>query len=147
MPDYSPLAKGALRDLLIADTAGVVAALSTYEFTTGTATPAVFTSKTLPDDVDFPAIWINERVSQPWDTRDADGANLQIDVQILGEKSGSDKALENLAWRVREILSNASPALNGYTCHGCLASPPQVTTADDDYPSYVVQCRILMTKN
>jgi hypothetical protein len=128
----------------VADTP-ITAALETYAFTSGNAaTPAVFTGRTLPKDAAYPAIWLNVRSADPWNDRDKHGAILHIDVQILGEKDQSDKTLENLAWRVWDVLDRTKPTLNGFTCHGCIADPPQVTTADDHYPSYVVQAKLWM---
>lgn len=147
MPDYAPYAKKAIRDLLLADTAGLVAGLSTYLFGTGAAKePAIFTGREIPDDAAFPAVLVREQSADSWGCRENPGGTMMFDIQIIAEKDQSDKSLENLAWRIRDLLNRSAPTLTGYTCEGCVADPPLQTTVDSKYPAYTIRAKVWALK-
>lgn len=146
MQTYAPSAKKAIRDLLAADTI-LCAELATYEFSSGSAEEAaIFTGRDMPEDAALPAVMIAERSAENWGCRGNPGGVLHIDVQIVAEKDQSDKTLENMAWRIRDLLNRSTPTMTGYTCEGCVADPPLQTTADSSYPSYTIRAKCWVLK-
>jgi hypothetical protein len=131
----------AIRDVIVND-AGVVAQLATYEFTRGTKTAAVFTTAVIPMDSERPAIRIIEFSSIPWGVRDSRGAEIMVDVDVWGNKNTSQKALRDLAYDVWRLLDRSEPNTTGYTVVVMMCDSPVEITDEDEFPGYVIRCRV-----
>ena len=138
--------KKALRDLIVAASA-IADELATYEFTTGaTKTPAVFTARNIPKDATLPCVFIKLATTSQFGTRDSKGGEILADVQLIGNKGQSDKALEDLATAIWLLLDRATLTVSGYVSHGCIADPPIQTTVTEGYPSHTIQVRAFITQ-
>jgi hypothetical protein len=138
--------KKAFRDLIVAN-AAITAQLATHEFTTGTAAPAVFTSRVIPRDVERPAVIITQFSGVPWGCRDSRGSDTLIDVDVWGNKKQSDKALGDLAHDVWRLLDRATLTISGYTGVLCMADSPWQREDEDEFPGYLIRCRVLILED
>lgn len=129
---------------IIDNTLGVTDQLATYDYTDGTWSPCIFTSRKIPEDAHYPAIHITQVSGVQWGTRDSRGGNVLIDVDIYDDKEESDKDLNALAHDVWELLNRADLTVEGYTSILCLADPPMQKEDRDGYPGYLVRCRVLV---
>ena len=118
--------------------------LATYDYADGTWTPAIFTSRKIPEDAHYPAIHITQVSGVQWGVRDSRGGDVLIDVDIYDDKEQSDEALNDLAHAVWRRLDRASLTVEGYTPILCQADPPMQKEDRDGYPGYLVRCRVLV---
>lgn len=132
--------KRAIEKVLVNDS-GITAQLATYEFTTGTPAPAIFTSEVIPEDASFPAIIITLISGNPFGTRDSRGAETEVDVRLFDDRDRSDKAVRDLAQDVWRALDRVTLDLNddGYEDWGTQADPPVFLDDPDGFPGYLVR--------
>ena len=133
--------KKAIRDIIIADS-DVTDQLGTYEFVRGSDSPAVFTSRVIPEDCDYPAVLITQITGIPWGTRDSRGGDVLLDIDVFDNKKQSDKALNDVAGDIWRLLDRAQLTISGYDHVLCMADPPIQLEDDDGFPGYVIRCRI-----
>lgn len=133
-----------LYDILSNDVT-VTADLSTYEFTTGSPEPAIFTTERVPDDADYPVVIIDDLPGADWGTRGQTGGETFSRVRVYGNRNWSLPRLRATAWNIRRAL-NRHPldphlASFGYAGAFCIADPPGTLNDPDDYPGFVVNVR------
>jgi len=138
-----------LYGLLSADSS-VTDLLATYQFGDGDAAKAaIFTGREIPDDAEYPAIWIQFVGGTPFGCRGQRGADLHCDIHVNDDRDRSGKDLDELAMAVWLSLDRADLqtllAAEGYDDWGCRADPPVMRTDVDGYPGYNVRvhCRVL----
>ena len=134
-----------LRDVL-ASNAGIVAALATYEFTTGAPEVAIFTTERIPDDVNrFPVILIVDLSGTPWGTRCKRGAEAFARVMVYGDKNWTLDVIRDIAWDVNRAIDRVALdsrlAPYGYSAALCQADPPGYLTDPDGFPGYAIDVR------
>jgi hypothetical protein len=133
--------KKALYDVIVAD-AGVTAQLATYN-----ELPAVFTSRIIPENCKYPAVHITQVSSAPWGCRDKRGSEIMVDVDVYDDKDRSDKALNELAHDIWELLNRVTLAPSGYDPVLCEADAPLQLADDEGFPGYVIRCRIVVLES
>ncbi len=139
--------KKAIHDLLLTNST-IVAALETYEFTTDTSTPAIFTGDILPENVKFPAIHIQLIGGVKFGCRSKKGADFMGDVTIYSDKKTTDD-IEGTAielFRVLDQVSIQSYLGTGWEDWGLRADPPQKVHDSNDFPGYRVAYRLRSIK-
>ena len=127
-----------IRHLLVAD-AAIIGRLGTYEFTTGTATPAVFNYAPAPKDAACKLITISTVDAASWGTMDCRGGELVCDVQVWGNKDTSLVELAELAQDVWQLLDWSVLAVGGYEGWGVFCSPPVFLRDDNGFPGYNIE--------
>lgn len=143
--------KKVIRDKLIA-TSAVADTLATYAFTSGSAaTPAVFTGRKIPDDAEYPAIFISVGGGGDFSCRAQTGAEISVEINVFDDRDQSDAALEALALAVWNCLNRAEIGSGladaGYQDWGCYADYPQAIGGENTFPGYLVRvtARVLET--
>jgi hypothetical protein len=137
-----------LRDLILTD-AGVTDALATWEFSTGTPSPAVFTTEIIPEDCEHPAVIVNEFGGVPVGTRSQAGAETLARIRVYGDKDGSPghlPVIREVAWNIWKLVNRAD--LNpytegrGYNAVLCSADPPRLMADPDGFPGFEISVRV-----
>ena len=122
--------------------AGVIAALATHEFTTGVPTPAIFTIEPVGEDVEYPAIVIQEAGGPRWGSFESSGGFFEADVEVRDQRDDrSTKSLRDLAQLVWEALDLANLVVPGYHDVGTYADMPQEQKDDDGFPVFLIPTR------
>lgn len=130
----------ALHALIVAD-AGVIAAIAEYEFTTGSPTPAVFTTDRFPNDVEYPAIRINEfGGDDDFGTRGKKGGEPLARIRIFEQKERDTSVIRKIAWDVWRLVSRAELVdPDGiYDIFRVQVEPPQQIPDEDDFPGWLL---------
>lgn len=138
------LAEG-IRDLLVTD-AAIVAALSTYAFSTANPTASVFTTDVIPEDAGLPAVIINELGGPAWGTIAREGGDVLVRVVVYGDKDRETSTLRSLAWSIRKVLNRATiiPSDDAYIAIRAIADVPALTTDIDGFPGYSIDVRAIV---
>ena len=138
--------KAALHKLLTATTA-ITSNLATYSFGTGAAKPAIFTSRIFPENCKYPAIRINQVASLWAGWRGLSAGDIFLDVSLFGNKTHSDKALNELADTIRATIDRSNLQISGFTSAVVLADPPIESADEAGFIGYIVRCRILAVES
>ena len=109
----------------------------------------MFTARKLPDDINYPAILINQPTSGTWGTKGDKGGEIGIDVMVYDDKDQSDLAIHDIAVAIWELLDRSSPdaSADGYSIVGPWATPPVQIVDPDGYPGYRVSLRMLVLRD
>lgn len=126
--------------------------LKVYQFTTGVDSPALFTSKVMPKDAKYPAVFITEpHKNGSFGCRGQRGAELGVDIRVFGDHTTSDAELRAVGEEVWDLMDRADMstelAANGMEDWGCVASTPQPVTDEDGFPGYLVQVTVRVLEN
>ena len=134
-----------IRDLLVAD-AEVVAALSTYEFTSAAPTAAVFTTDVIPEDAELPAVIINEFGGPAFGTLAREGGDVLARVRVYSDKDRETSVLRTLAWRIRKVLNRSvlTPSDGAYLACRVIADVPALAPDVDGFPGYMIDVRAIV---
>ena len=126
--------KRAIHAKLVADS-GVTDDLSTYDNGEASEVPAIFTRDREPSDAATRFIVIDEVGGSRFGVRANRGAEVDIDVRIIGTDSRSDKVIRDLAFKVWRLLDRVSLDLSseGYQEIGVMAGPPISLDDPDDF--------------
>lgn len=135
----------AIHDLLAA-TADVTEKLASWEFTTGSTNPAIFTSRQIPKGCGYPAIIVEQVSSSTFGCRGNKGGDVLVDVSIYDDRDQSDEKLRKIAQHIWDTLHRAALDLGSYSRWGCIAEPPRRKYDPDDFPGYLVQVRVRYTQ-
>ena len=134
----------AIRDLLVADSV-LRARIETYEFTSGTSTPSVFTTDVMPKDARLPAIIVARAGGADFGTRGWEGSDTLIDVRLYGDRERNTADLRRTAEIMRKLLNRAKLTLtDGQRAFRCIADPPVAAPDPDGFPGYLVAVRVLL---
>ena len=126
---------------------GVTVNLSTYEFTTGVFSPAIFTNYKFLDDSARPAIMIDEVGAVQGGTRGQKGGDDEAEIRILGNKNTSDQVLNNIARAVWDTLDRAELSVEAFDSLGVYAEFPRRIVDGDGFPGYAVSLRAILYNN
>ena len=139
-----------VRDMIVND-AAAIANLATYEFTTGSPEPAVFTNDRVPSDGQRPAVEVEESGGDHWGTRNRPGLDAVVQVRVMGDKDFSQKALREIAIAVYDALHRGDIDTysdgRGYEGIYCFAEPPSFIEDEDEFPGYLIALSIKVLKN
>jgi hypothetical protein len=127
---------------ILKNTSAVTALLSTYS---GAA--AIFTCREIPPKCTYPAIILHQPGGSPFDTREFTGGDITIDVSVFDDKTDSDKAVSELAYKVWNALNRCKPVISGYAVHGVVATPPREVNDSDSFPGYIISVKCTILKN
>lgn len=132
----------ALRDVLLTSTA-ITDELATYEFTTSSPEPAIFTTDVVPENADFPAVIINEVQGGIvfGGTRAKKGAEPAAQVRFLGDKDRNSTKIRSLAWVAWRLLSRSEPTDDVFKIFRVVADPPQLLDDEDGFPTWIIIIR------
>ena len=139
-----------VRDLIVAD-AAATALLATYEFSTGTDEPAIFTDDRIPEDCARPAVEILEMGGDEWGTRTRSGTDSVVSVRVMGNRVISQLVLREAAMAVREALNRKDihpyTSGRGYDGIAVFADAPSAITDENGFPGYLIALRIVVIEN
>ncbi|RKZ99088.1 MAG: hypothetical protein DRQ46_00230 [Gammaproteobacteria bacterium] len=121
----------------------ITSQLATYEFTSGVAAPAIFTGFKIPDDAEYPAIFISSHGGADFGTRKNIGSEFAVDVNIYDDKEQSMKDLDLLSMQLWEYLHRAHfdsiMTAEGYTNWGCIAGSPMDVGGVNTFPGRLIR--------
>ena len=122
--------------------ANIISELATFEFTTGSPAPAIFTIEPIGEIAAYPAIVITEVGGPRWGSFESSGGFLEADVEVRDHREErSTKALRDLAQLVWEALELANLTIPGYHDVGTYADMPQEQEDDDGFPVFLIPVR------
>lgn len=132
----------ALRTVLLGKVP-ITSMLATYEFTTGSPTPAIFVMDDFPENAENPSILLEEMGTDHWGCRDRRGGKSNIDVYVRVNKGRSVADLDALALAVWEALNRCdiSSSLVNYEDWGVVADPPAKSPDSEEFPGRLIQVR------
>ena len=136
--------KKALRDLLVSDSS-ITDDLAEYEFTSGVLTPAIFTGRKIPDNANYPVIFITlDGGPSDFSTRTQQGADVGVSLTVFDDKDQSDVELFTLAEKVWKKIHQKSIAdlLPTYEDWGMRADFPSNISDKDTFPGYVIRANL-----
>ena len=131
-----------IQNFLAAD-AGITAQLSTYQFSSGVDSPAIFVGD-IPDDATFRCLLIEALPGTPWGCRGYRGSEALTDISVLEDKERSEKAVKDLAYDVWRKMDRAQFSLTGYELVACWANSPGRIEVQDGFPGFLIQVRTLV---
>ena len=133
----------ALHELLTAD-AALVGLVASYR-----GGPAIFTARPIPADVPMPYVII-EGPSSDEAIRTLNGfevgRRITRDISIFGAATGSSKAMQVLAERVRTALHGAAVTVDGFSRGRVTATGPVQLSADEDTYGRIVGAHLRLTR-
>jgi len=132
---------------LISNITQITDKLSTYQFTSGTDSPAIFTSYEMYDDSARAAIIITEDSGDNAGTRGQKGGEQGAEIRILGNKQTSDQLLRDIATLVWENLDRSALLISGFDSKGVYADLPIRVFDLDGFPGYSIAVRVLLLKS
>lgn len=139
--------KDALRRLILTNS-DITDDLATWEFTTGISTPAVFTSRVIPEGCAYPAIIIDEASASNWGCRDKKGGDFAGRIRVYDDKDSSGVTLSLISKRVWLLVDRANLDSylipDGFNCGGVWADPPAALEDQEGFPGYIVNVRALL---
>lgn len=138
--------KEVLRDFIAADST-IANALATYRFTTASAkTPAIFTGHAIPDDAEYPCVFLFISGNTPFETRGNRGTTWRVDCSLYGNREMSDKSLWTIANNIWLRLSRGdiytTLQIAGYQSFGMYADAPYQAGSGDTFPQYFINVRV-----
>lgn len=129
----------ALRALLAGDQT-LTAMLATYG---DPAEPAIFTTDPPPDDAELDYIITAGQVAaRNFDTKTETGVDVLRDIRCYAKKTGSAKRVEDIAWRVHQLVHRNRLQVDGRPVLIADASPPRNGPGEDEAYSRIVTVRI-----
>lgn len=132
-----------LYDLLVAD-AVLTAQLAKYA-----GQPAIFTIRPIPADAAMPYVII-EGPSADVAVRTLGEAEVRReitrDVSIFGPATGSSRAVQDIAERVRTVLHGASVMVDGFARGRATATGPIQLSADEDTYGRLVSAHLRLAR-
>ena len=140
-----------IRDLIIAD-AAATALLGTWEFTTGTDEPSVFTDRRTPSEGGRPSVEIMETGGSNEGVRGFAGRDAVLAIRVMGNKAMSQEVLRQAAEAVHDAIDRKTTTFDaitrprGYEGIATLADSPQGIEDEDEFPGYLIVCRALVMK-
>lgn len=122
------------------DSLALTGALASYG-----GAPAIFTQPQAPDDATLGYVTVSAPVaSEPEDTKDRDGIDVDLDVGVYFTNAGSDAAVNEAARRVKRLLHRRRLAVSGYTVIVAVARAPVVAPTDDTVVGRLVRARYML---
>ena len=119
--------------------------LSTFQFTSGIDSPAIFTTHRLPDTASYPAMLIRQ-VETDFDfgTQAKRGGDVFLDIFVYTDKEFNNEVIREIAMIAWQLIDrqHLSAYLGDYRDWGVNAEPPRETTDEDGFPAYVIRTRI-----
>lgn len=120
-------------DVLTGD-ATLVAMLATYK-----TKPAVFTTDPPPSDAVLPyIITAGELTTVPFDTKDQQGEEYWRDVRCYTARTGSEKRVDEIASRVKDLLHRQPLVVDGAVVMVSEVTGPRRGPEEDDAYSRIV---------
>ncbi|TFV83159.1 DUF3168 domain-containing protein [Blastococcus sp. CT_GayMR16] len=96
--------------------------------------PAVFTVDPPPDDAELPyVITPGELATNPFDTKDLRGRELYQDIRCYTARTGSSKAVGDIADRVRVLFHRRPIVVDGQPSLLTSVTGPRNAGGDDSY--------------
>jgi hypothetical protein len=133
----------AVRNRILEDTY-LTSRLATYEFTTGVASPAVFTTDVVPQDCSNPAVLITRDGGSFYGTRGRKGHESVVIIHVRGDRTRAHDELRRTAFFLRRLLNRAGlEVTDGYRAFRCIADPPATAPDPDGFPGYAITVRVL----
>jgi hypothetical protein len=130
---------------LLYNDATLRARLETYEFTSGTEEPAIFTTDVFPEHARFPAVIVQRAGGDDFGTKAYEGEDALVRVRLYGDREYDQSRLRRTAELMRSILNRASLTLtNGFAAFRVIASAPELIEDEDGFPGYLVDVRVLL---
>jgi Protein of unknown function (DUF3168) len=113
---------------VLSNDATLAAMLSTYE-----SLPAVISADPVPNEVARPYVVIDGAMhDEPWGGKveEISGREIHLDIRMYTDATGSSKAIDAIAERVRTLLHLIPLNVTGYTTiiARCIAGPLKVPT-------------------
>jgi len=114
----------------------IIADLATFDFGDGVQRPAIFSRSEPALESPNPCIALELISGDSLGDRGRRGSTAEVQVNIWGDKIGSDKPLRTLAMNVWRALDRSSPTITGYTTLGSRATNPQAIPMEDNFKGY-----------
>ena len=132
----------ALCDLIANDT-NITDRLNTYEFTTGIASPAIFTIDVIPEDCGLPAIIIDEQGGPTEGTRAYKGASVSCRIRIYDNKGRSQGVVRAIATDLWMLINRCDLTLTGdYYAAFTIANAPAKIDDPDGFPGFLIDVTV-----
>jgi len=115
----------------MADDSELAGLIETYPAGESGGTPAVFTSRTVPEDAELPYILTTGNVTQvPFESKQLRGWEVTRDIGCYAKDLGSDALVEQIAERVRALFHRQSLAIGAGAIIAFCVGPFVAPTGD-----------------
>lgn len=129
--------------ILISGNTPITDAIGEYELA-----PAIFSFSPAPRDAECMLITITQiTTDREGACRSSRGGNVFIDVHLWDQKGQSDKVRQEVGYNLWRLLDRATFTMTGFEDAKVFANLPIELDDPDNFPGYLVSCRVLMRES